>query len=334
MTKTRSCRRLPFLAIFALAIPLVCFARTAFGEAKEEGKNALIYEKAKRAVVEVLVNGHLNGTGWFVDPRGMLFTAAHVIERPDRQVEIVSEGIGRIPAEIVAVDLLHDLALLRVAEREKPYPSLELAGKTPPPGEEVFLFGSPIYRHRVFIRGSMARDDATFEYYEDRYNEMTHVSATVAIGMSGGPWLDSDGRVAGLNSGVMAINGLPVGVCFSSPLPALRALLKSRVSAVTPHLGAALEELWQQDAKTIERFPPKTEGLLLVILQKDGPAEKAGLKQAEMIVAIDGVKVRLIDELLAAIMKKTPGETVELSVLDADGSVRKVAVTLGKLECK
>jgi serine protease Do len=163
---------------------------------------------------------------------------------------------------------------------------------------------------------------------------MTQVSATAAIGMSGGPWLDSDGRVVGLNSGVMAINGLPVGVCFSSPLPALRALLKSRVSAVTPYVGAALEELWQQDAKTIERFPPKTEGLLVVILEKDGPAEKAGLKQGDMIVAIDGVKVRLIDELLAAILKKTPGETVELSVLEADGSVRKVGVKLGKLECK
>jgi hypothetical protein len=162
MTKFISCHRLPFLAVFALAIPLVCVARTSFGEAKEDGKNALVYEKAKGAAVEVLVNGHLNGTGWFVDPRGLLFTAAHVIERPDRQIEIISDGVGRIPAEFVAIDLLHDLALLRVAEREKPYPALELAEKTPPPGEEVFLFGSPIYRHRVFIRGSMARADATF----------------------------------------------------------------------------------------------------------------------------------------------------------------------------
>jgi serine protease Do len=327
----RSCSR--FFLFLAVILLLDFSVQPAAAQRNTDASISPVYEKAKAAAVEVLLNGHLNGTGWFVDPKGILFTAAHVLERPGQKVEITSPSLGRLAAEMVAVDLGHDLALIRVPAREAPYPALALAEKSPPPGEDVFLFGAPIYRHAVLIRGTMARDNTTFEYYEDRYNEVTHISATVAIGMSGGPWMNSRSEVVGLNSGVMSQNALPVGVSFSAPLPALHALLKNRRSAATPSVGMAVEELWQQDAKTIGRFPPQTEGLVVVVLQNDGPAARAGLKQGEMIVAVDGTKVRLTEELLSIVLKKKPGQTVELNLLGPDGTgERRAAVTLGKLE--
>ncbi len=323
----------PSFLILLVVLPLVVSVQPARGQGSGERGAGPVYEKAKAASVEVLVNGHLNGSGWFADPRGFLFTAAHVIERPGQKVEVMSPGIGRVAAEVVAVDLGHDLALLRVPARDVPYNALTLAEKSPPPGEEVFLFGAPIYRHAVLLRGSVARDNTTFEYYEDHYNEVTHLSATVPIGMSGGPWLNTRGEVVGLNSAVMSQNSLPVGVAFSIPLPALRTLLANRKTACTPSLGAAIEELWQQDGKTIARFPPQTEGLMIAMLQNDGPAARAGLKKGEMIVAAEGTKVRLAEELLFMMMKKKPGQAFELSVLRPDGAgERKVNVTLGKLE--
>lgn len=326
-------RRLSLFLILLTAL----FWEMQVGTVRAQGngeKNAVpVYEKAKAAAVEVLVNGHLNGTGWFVDPKGILFTAAHVLERPGQKVEVTSSAIGRVNAEVLAVDLGHDLALLRVPARDAAYPALVLAEKSPKPGEEVFLFGAPIYRHAVMLRGSVARDDTTFEYYEDRYNEVTHFSATAPIGTSGGPWLNLRGEVVGLNSAVMSQNGLPVGVAFSVPLPAIRSFFANRRSASTPTLGAAIEELWQQDAKTIGRFPPEIEGLMVAILQNNGPAARGGLKQGELILTADGTKVRLTEELLRIILKKTPGDTLELTVLSPDGAgERKATITLGKLE--
>jgi serine protease Do len=321
--------RLNLLAVLLLAFSVPPLR----AQGNRERASSPVYEKAKAASVEVLVNGHLNGTGWFADPQGFVVTAAHVIERPGQKVEVMSPGVGRLAAEVVAVDLGHDLALLRVPARDAAYPALSLAEKSPPPADDVFLFGAPIYRHAVLVRGTVARDNTTFEYYEDRYNEVTHISATVAIGMSGGPWLNASGVVVGLNSAVMSQNALPVGVSFSVPLPAIRALLANRKTASTPSLGIAAEELWQQDAKMIDRFPPQTEGLVIAILQNDGPAARAGLKQGEMILAADGRNVRLAEELLSVVMKKNPGQSLELSVLSPDGAgQRKVTVTLGKLE--
>jgi serine protease Do len=319
--------------ILSAAFLFFVFIQLANGQAIKDNANPSIYEKAKPALVEIIVNGHNNGSGWFIDPKGVLFTAAHVIEQPGQKVEVTSPAIGRLEAEVLAMDLGHDLALLRVQARDEPYPIIALADKAPAPGEEVFLFGSPLYRHAVLLRGSAARDDTTFEYYLDHYLEITHISATVPLGMSGGPWLNSQGKVVGLNSGVMAINENPTGVAFSISLPHLRSMLQNRKTASTPAFGAALEELWQQDSKTIDRFPPQAEGLIVKILQNDGPASRSDVKQWDMIVAADGIKVRLVDEFLRIVAKKQPGETLELSLLSADGAgERKVAITLGKLE--
>jgi S1-C subfamily serine protease len=317
------------LAAMLLAIP----TSSAKAQSRDEKSPSPVYQKAKAAAVEVLLNGHLNGTGWFVDPKGVLFTAAHVLERPGQKVEVTSPTIGRVPAEVLAVDLGHDLALLKISVRSEPYPALALAEKPCEPGEDVFLFGAPIYRHAVLIRGTAARDDTTFEYYEGRYNEVTHISATVPVGMSGGPWLNSRGEVVGLNSGVMSLNGLPVGVAFAAPLSAVRRLATSRRSAATPSLGAAIEELWQQDAKAIGRFPPQTEGLMVAILEDGGPAARSGIKQGELITAADESKVRLSEELLRLIAKKSPGQPIDVRVLSPDGTGERTAtVTLGKLE--
>jgi serine protease Do len=110
-------------------------------------------------------------------------------------------------------------------------------------------------------------------------------------------------------------------------------LLETRQSASTPNLGAAVEETWQQGREVLDRFPPRTEGLIVKVLQADGPAARGGLKQFDLIVAIDGQAVRLPAELLQLVRQKKPGESVALTVLGPDGTgKREVAVTLGRLE--
>jgi len=315
-------------------IVLAACARPTSGEEVAPAKPlADLYRRAKMASVEVLSDGHLIGSAWFADPEGVLVTAAHMIESPSRTLEVQSPAVGRIDAELVAVDLGHDLALLRLKPRDGGYPVLTLAEKLPPPGDDVFLFGVPMFRHAVLLRGMAARDDTVFEYYAERFIEVSHVAATVQGGMSGGPWLNRQGEVVGLQSAVMSLNAVPVGIALMVPVDAIRTLLTNKRNAATPTMGAAVEELWQHGPDVLKRFPPRTEGLVVRAMRPDGPAARTGLKEWDLIVAADGQKVRFSGELLRIVRGKHPGETLKLSILGPDGTdSREVVVGLGTLE--
>ncbi len=294
---------------------------------------AELYQLAKRASAEILVDGHFGGSGFFVDEEGLLLTAAHVIGRPGSRIEILSPQTGRIEAEVVAVDLGHDSVLLRVEPRDNGYAALPIAEKLPPPGDDVFLFGAPLFRHAVLLCGTIARDDLVYSYYTGRYNEVLHVACTVQSGMSGGPWVNRRGEVVALQSGVMSANAIPIGIAHAIPYTAIRDLLNERRNAATPTMGAAVEELWQHGRSLLDRFAPGTEGLVLRNVIKDGPAARAGLREWDAVVAADGQKIRLSGELLTVIRSKQPGDELKLTVVGPDGTgTRETTVRLGKLE--
>ncbi len=317
---------------FPLAVALM--AGSARAQSKVDNSVATkVYQRAKAAGVEVLVEGHLSGSGWFADKSGLVMTAAHVIEKPGRRLEINSPSLNRLPAKVIAVDLGHDLALLKVELNQREAPALNFAQRMPAPGTEVYCFGAPLYRHGVLLDGKVACESPAFEYYEEHYVETLLFAATIPSGMSGGPWLNSDGEVLGVQSGVMSQGGVPVGIAFVAPLAATQSLFEHRQTAATPTMGAAVEELWQQDGKALGRFPPQTDGLVLSRLQDDGPAARGGLKKDDLIISADGKPVRLIIDVQRAIIAKRPGDSVELGILNPDGAGdHKVTVKLGALE--
>jgi len=292
-----------------------------------------LYVRVKQTAVEVLVDDHLKGSGNMIAAEGLAITAAHVIGRPGARVELLSPLAGRRKAEVVAVDLGHDLALLRAESREGGYPFLPLANALPPAGGEVYLVGTPIFRHAVMFRGIVACETPTFEHLNPGYVAVLTLAATVPSGTSGGAWVDRQGALIGVQSGVMSNNGIPVGVSFAGLVSGVQRLLETQQTASTPNLGTAVEETWQQGRDILDRFPPQTEGLIVKVLQADGPAARGGLKQFDLIIEVDGQAVRLPDELLRRVRQKKPGESVSLTVLGPDGTgKRQVVVTLGRLE--
>ena len=329
--RPRLARRLFPGVIFLLALQAGGLRGAEPGDGAVAGGE--LYARVKQASLEILVDDHLNGSGSLVDASGLAITAAHVIGRPGNRLEVLSPVAGRRRAEVAAVDMGNDLALLRLEPRDGGYPFLPLADVSPPAGADVFLLGTPVFRHAVMFRGMVARDEPTFEYLNAGYVVVLAVAANVPSGTSGGPWVDRQGALVGVQSGIMSNNGTPVGVAFAGTAGAVRRLLETRQSASTPNLGAAIEEPWQQGRDFLDRFPPRTEGLVVKVLQADGPAARAGLKQWDLIVEADGQAVRLPDELLRIVRQKKPGETFALTMLGPDGTgKRQVAVTLGRLE--
>ena len=291
-----------------------------------------LYEKAKRASVEILVDGHHAGSGCFVAAEGLAITAAHVIGRPGRKVEVLTSGSSRLQADVVAVDLGHDLALLRVPTRDGGYQALELAGAVPPPGTDVYLCSAAAFRHSILQRGMIARDVLTFEY-QGHFVRVAQIAAMVQEGTSGGPWINRQGELMGVQSGSITNKSTPGGVANAGPVQAVKSLLDRKSNASTSTIGVFVDEAWVLQPDQLRRFPPGTEGMAIQTLQADGPAARSGIKKGEVVTAVDKHAVRLRDEFVRLIRAKSPGQTIELTVLGPDGTgTRQVVVPIGTLE--
>ncbi len=292
------------------------------------------YEQVESAVVEILVDGRLTGTGWIADANGSVITAAHVVWPGTGRIEVRSERVGRLRARAIAADRGHDLALLQLPESVAGYPHLPLRGSTLEPGETVWVHGSPIFRHGVMLRGDVARGAPTYEYLPDRqhYVGVWHISGSSPKGMSGGPWVDDAGEAVGVQSGYMSSRSAPVGIAFAAPIEPARRLLRGRTTVQTPTLGVAMEELWEQPVVVIAQWARGMEGVLPVVVHPDGPASDTRLSRRTLITAIEGRPVSTRDELLDAVRARRAGDRVRLTLVRAGGGVLDQVVTLGSLE--
>ena len=259
-----------------------------------------LYARASNAAVEILVDDRLLGSGFLVDEKGLAITAAHVVAEEGRRIEVRSSRVGRVAARIVAVDRGHDLALLQLPASGAPYAALSLAARFPRPSAEVFLYGAPMWRHGVLLRGTVAAAAPTYEFLPEQghYVRVVYVSASTQHGTSGGPWLDPTGQVVGMQSALVRDGGNAVGIASMSPVGAIRVLLTRRTDAATPTLGAGVEEIWEQNHDFLRRFPPRTEGVVVARVRAGSPSDTVGLRAFDVVTHVDGERVRLRDGLL------------------------------------
>ena len=286
-----------------------------------------LYACVRRASVFVLVDGRHTGSGFFADAEGLVVTAAHMVKGHTEHIEVVSPVVGRRKAQRIALDFGHDLALLRVPKRDEPYPSLPIARRLPAAGAEVLLFGDPVFRHHLLLAGRVAVQESTYSYNQTLrcYTRAFYIAGTSPDGTSGGCWVDRRGRVVGVQSGYLNTAKAPAGIAIACPPDAIRRLVATRRSPPSTTLGTQLDELWTQPKGFIARFPKGTVGVVTVVPHKDGPAAKANLNKESLILAIDGKPIAYVDELMAIIRSKKPGDHVTLQVMAPDSGARREA---------
>ena len=294
-----------------------------------------LYERARRASVFVLKDGRHTGSGFFASPDGLVVTCAHMVKGKAGDIEVVSPVAGRLEAQRVAMDFGHDIALLRVEGGRAPFPSLPVADHVPPPASEVFLFGDPVFRHRLLLTGFVSVARPTYDYNPGTacYCRCFYVAGTSPEGTSGGCWVDRRGRVVGVQVGFLNGPKAPAVIAMVAPPDAVRRLLAARTSPAVATLGTRLDELWTQPKGFIARFPKGTQGVLTVVPAKDGPVARAGLTRETLITAIDGVPVVYVDDVMEAVRSRKPGDAVTLQVLDPGAeAARSVTIRLAEVK--
>ncbi|MGI9129864.1 MAG: S1C family serine protease [Roseomonas sp.] len=326
-------RRLAFGAGVVAVTHLTVGQTMAAGESTVRGGEA--YARLKAASLMILVDGQQRGSGTLIDATGFAITAAHVIIRKGRRIEVISATAERLGAEVVAVDLGHDLALLRLPVREGGYPFLPLAEELPGPGADAFYIGTPVPMQKpVWLRAMVSGEGIAFTHFRDiGYIPVMTLAASMPRGSSGGSFVDTKGALLGVLVGGTMQNEAPAGFLFASPSEAIRKLLTNRQNAATPLLGMIVSELSRQHPNYHRLFPAEIEGLFVTTVTQNAPAARAGIKEWDLVIEAEGQKLATVNEFLALVRRKKPNEGLTIGILEPGASSkRNVTITLGLLE--
>ncbi len=294
----------------------------------------LKYDRYNKGVVEILVNGRLQGSGWFASQSGEIITAAHVI-KPIGKIEAIDSEGRRFLIKPIAADIGNDMALLKPETNLYVKYYFACADKLPSPGEMIWLIGTPLFRHNVVAPGWMAREGLTYEYspvFED-YIRVFHIAGSTPKGFSGGCWIDKSGKVVGVQSGMMVLGDSIQGIAYATPPDAIKRLLTYKKSASTSSIQCAVEELWEQSVELIKIFPENSKGVIVAKITKDGVSERSGLKKDDLIISINGKVVQKRDEFFLILRSVKKGEMVTLVVISpAKTDKRTITIPAQSLE--
>jgi S1-C subfamily serine protease len=299
-----------------------------------------IYERSYKAVVEIATRSfdgsqRSQGSGFVYDRNGNVVTNQHVVEGPVAGEISVRFWDGRTySAEIVGSDPSTDLAVIKVDAPSSVFVPLRLGDSSEVAvGDTVVAMGSPFGLEGTVTSGivsALHRQMKAPNTYT--INDSIQTDAAINHGNSGGPLLNSLGRVIGVNAQIESESGGNDGVGFAIPSNTVRTIATQLLqTGQAQHAYLGVQMVDAPDGVTVTEVRPGT------------PAERAELKAAtgsrtvngqeiptggDVIVAIDGNAVATTAEVQTTIDAKRPGDTVSITVI-RDGDRRTISVTLG-----
>jgi Do/DeqQ family serine protease len=232
------------------------------------------------------------GSGVMVDPAGLVVTNVHVIEDAD-QVKVSLSDKREFEADIVLKDKRSDLAVLKLKDVHEKFPTLDFANSDQlMVGDVVLAIGNPFGVGQTVTHGIISALARTQVGITD-YQFFIQTDAAINPGNSGGALVDMNGRLAGINTAIYSRSGGSQGIGFAIPANMVRIVVASAKSGgkavKRPWLGADLQVV---DPKIAEAMGLKLpNGALVGDIETKSPAERAGLRPGDLIVAVDGQPV-------------------------------------------
>ena len=266
------------------------------------------------------------GSGVIVSPDGYVLTNAHVVK--DATKLTVEVGGKSYSGRVVGTDELTDLAVVKIDAKDLPAASLGDSDDVQV-GDWVIAVGNPLeLRHSVTagIVSARGRSDVGLAGYED----FIQTDASINPGNSGGALADLDGRVVGINTAIASPNGGNVGIGFAIPANMAKHVMDDLIrsgSVERAYLAIVPQDVDESLAAGLHLRD--TRGALIGDVSKGGPADKAGLRSGDVIVAFDGKPVENAAALRATVAESKPGRTVPVRIV-RNGSEKTVDVALGE----
>ncbi len=272
------------------------------------------------------------GSGFFISADGYIVTNNHVVEdATDITVKLTDKR--ELKATVIGKDEATDLAVIKVEGRSFPFVNFENSA-TPRVGDWVISIGNPFGLGGTATAGIVSAYNRTLPEQSSTFVDFLQIDSAINRGNSGGPTFDVYGRVIGVNSAIYSPSqaGGSVGIGFAIPANVAESVTKQlieRGSIARGYLGARIQAYNKELAEGLGmNFPDGSGGAYIEEVVKDGPAEKAGLEQGDVVLSINGQKVADATALTRAVAASHTGDTLRLEVL-RDGRTRTINVKSG-----
>lgn len=269
------------------------------------------------------------GTGFIISSDGYILTNNHVVNGADEVMVKLSDG-REVKGEIKGSDEKVDLALIKINEKT-PLPFAELGDSdTLEVGEWVMAIGNPFGLSHTVTAGIVSAKGRVIG--SGPYDDFIQTDASINPGNSGGPLFSSEGRVVGINTAIIAGGGGGIG--FAIPISMAKLIisqLRESGKVTRGYLGVRFQPLTADLAKSFGIESDK--GALVASVEKDTPAERAGLKAGDIIVEYDGKQITEGSELPRYVAATPVDKKVQI-VIYRDGVKKNVSLVVGTLKDK
>ena len=267
------------------------------------------------------------GTGFIISADGYILTNNHVVNGADEVMVKLSDG-RELKGEIKGLDEKIDLALIKISDKEK-LPFAELGDSdTLEVGEWVMAIGNPFGLSHTVTAGIVSAKGRVIG--SGPYDDYIQTDASINPGNSGGPLFSAQGKVIGINTAIIAGGGGGIG--FAIPVSMAKVVvsqLRDSGKVTRGYLGVRFQPLTADLAKSFGLDSEK--GALIASVEKDTPAERAGLKAGDVILEYDGKAINEGNELPRFVAATPVDKKVKLSVF-RDGNKQDVYLVVGKLK--
>ena len=274
------------------------------------------------------------GSGFIVSSDGEILTNNHVVEGSDRiRVELFSDATRQYDARIIGRDSLTDTALIKLDKAPASLPTATLGDSDAlQPGDWVMAIGNPFNLGHTITVGVVSYLGRPFQTSEGRFQKMIQTDASINPGNSGGPLIDTDGRVVGINAAILGGGeGGNIGIGFAVPINTAKTLLPQLRTGkiVRGRIGLQVSQIGEDEAQALKLTKP--EGAIVRQVERESPAERAGIRPGDVILECQGQPVRTADDLVGLVSSITPGTRVPIVLLRA-GSRQTVLVIVEELQ--
>jgi len=267
------------------------------------------------------------GSGVIVSDTGYILTNHHVIEAVD-EIEVALADSRKVPARIVGADPETDLAVLKIEVQDAPSITFAQSDRLKV-GDVVLAIGNPFGIGQTVTLGivsGLGRSHlgiATFENF-------IQTDAAINPGNSGGALVDTKGNLVGINTAILSPTGNAAGISYAIPVSIARQVMEQIIqkgSVIRGWVGVGVQDITKELAESLKL--DRTSGVLISQVERGGPADRAGIKLGDVLVAVNDSPVANSIGMLNLVAALAPGSPARLRLL-RERSAIDVTVTVGR----